>query len=285
MPETQAPYMYSNDSLDIEKQRLDLLNQFHTPFSVDLMLPWLKGRQSVLEIGCGSGQLAAAIAAHLDDSVQLIATDAVAEQVAQASIRLQPFQQATAHQVDFIRDHQKLSALGPFDAIYCRWVLCHVPMDQQQAALKALISLLKPGGVFVMEDCDNRPLCFSTTKPEKQALADKATQGFVDFYQPIARSKSLNLQSDAQSQIDMLNQAGDGLGEAVNVGSYQVPLDSEDSKNMVYYGKISSGATYESMTGKSPQPFIDLYEQCAQDADISGLFLMQHVSVYKRKQS
>ena len=136
-----------------------------------------------------------------------------------------------------------------------------------------------------MEDCDNRPLCFSTTKPEKQALADKATQGFVDFYQPIARSKSLNLQRDAHSQIDMLNQAGDGLGEAVNVGSYQVPLDSEDSKNRVYYGKISSGATYESMIGKSPQPFIDLYEQCAQDADISGLFLMQHVSVFKRKQS
>ena len=282
MSEKQAPYMYSNNGLNIEKQRLDLLNQFHTPFSVDLMLPWLKGRQSVLEIGCGSGQLAAALAERLDDSVRLVATDGVTEQVDQASIRLSAFSHAAAHKIDFINDIDSLLELGPFDAIYCRWVLCHVPVDQQQAALKALISLLKPGGVFVMEDCDNRPLCFSTTNPEKQVLADKATQGFVDFYEPIAQSKSLNLQRDAQSQVDLLNTAGAGLGEAAHVGSYQVALDSTQAKNMVYYGKISSGAAYESMTGKSPQPYIDLYEQCAQDADIGGLFLMQHVSVFKR---
>ena len=282
MLEKQAPYMYNNQSLDIEKQRLDLLNEFHTPFSVDLLLPWLKKRQLILEIGCGSGQLAAALAKRLDDSSHLIATDAVAEQVLHARNRLQPFDRASAYRIDFIHDLHALSAMGSFDAIYCRWVLCHVPVVQQQSALKGLISLLKPGGVFVMEDCDNRPLCFLSNNPEKQALADKYTQGFYDFYDPIEQSKGLNLQRDAQSQVTLLNRAGAGLGEAENVGSYQVALDSKSSKRMVYYGKISSSAAYEEITGKSAQPFVDLYHQCVEDSEIRGLFLKQHVSVFKR---
>lgn len=120
-------------------------------FAGRVVLPWalqavpLSGR--VLEIGCGSGAMAARILERFPD-VELTATDYDAEMVAGAAERLGRFgERATVEQADATA----LSyADGEFDAVVSFIMLHHV-MDWRPALGEAA-RVLRPGGVLVGYD-------------------------------------------------------------------------------------------------------------------------------------
>jgi 2-polyprenyl-3-methyl-5-hydroxy-6-metoxy-1,4-benzoquinol methylase len=288
-PMASNTYMYADTSDMTEKQRLQALNDSHTPETMTLLAPLLAGCNNILEIGCGSGQLATRVAAAMDDDATLLATDREAAQVADTNAALSGCDRASAQKIDFMAEMEALSRYvadhGRFNLIYCRWVICHVPEKQQQAVLRSLFLLLAPGGTFVMDDCDNRDVRFTSSNPEKTALVKKATEQFTQFYDPIAMRNGLNLKRDAASAVSLLNAAGtsENMMHARLIGSYQVALDTPQRKAMVRRGKESSAKAFEDITGKSAEPFMATYRACEEDPEISGGFLGQHVTAITRK--
>jgi SAM-dependent methyltransferase len=104
---------------------------------------------SVLEVGCGSGELARAL---LAGGWRVTAVDPEAPDGG-------PFLRATVEELD-VEDH------GPFDAAVAVLSLHHT--GELGAVLDKVCSLLKPGGVFVVDEF------------RKEHLADRATAAF--FY-------------------------------------------------------------------------------------------------------
>jgi ubiquinone/menaquinone biosynthesis C-methylase UbiE len=101
----------------------------------------------VLEIGAGSGAMAAELLALYPD-VRLTATDVDDEMVAAAEARLSPFgDRATAR-------HADATALpfpdGTFDAVLS-WVMLHHTVEWEKA-LAEVIRVLRPGGQLVGYD-------------------------------------------------------------------------------------------------------------------------------------
>jgi SAM-dependent methyltransferase len=103
----------------------------------------------VLEVGCGSGELALSLSAA---GWRVTAVDPEAPEG-------EPFVRASVEDLD-VRDH------GPFDAAVAVLSLHHA--GELGTVLDKVRSLLKPGGVFVVDEF------------RKQHLADRATAAF--FY-------------------------------------------------------------------------------------------------------
>jgi SAM-dependent methyltransferase len=103
----------------------------------------------VLEVGCGSGELALSLSAA---GWRVTAVDPEAPEG-------EPFVRASVEELD-VRDH------GPFDAAFAVLSLHHA--GELGTVLDKVRSLLKPGGVFVVDEF------------RKEHLADRATAAF--FY-------------------------------------------------------------------------------------------------------
>lgn len=67
---------------------------------------------------------------------------------------------------------------GPFDLVHARLVLVHVP--QRDAALAAMVSVLRPGGWLVVEEADPalQPLVCLDESGEAEELANRLKTGF-----------------------------------------------------------------------------------------------------------
>jgi ubiquinone/menaquinone biosynthesis C-methylase UbiE len=120
-------------------------------FARRVVLPWalqgVRPRGDVLEIGAGSGAMAAELLATYPD-VDLTVTDVDNEMVEAASARLLPFgDRVTARLAD-------ATALpfpdGAFDAVLS-WVMLHHTLEWENALTEA-IRVLRPGGQLVGYD-------------------------------------------------------------------------------------------------------------------------------------
>jgi SAM-dependent methyltransferase len=105
--------------------------------SLGFVAPRLAARSRVLEIGCGAGELAAALGAI---GHRVVAVDANAERVAEARAR-----GVDARVAEF-----PAFADGPFDAVLFTHSLHHV--HDLDGAVERARELLEPGGVLVIED-------------------------------------------------------------------------------------------------------------------------------------
>jgi SAM-dependent methyltransferase len=234
--------------------------------------------------------LAVEVATHLKPSQKLLATDAELDQVAKTNIKLNSFVNASAQCINFIDDYEQLKNVGPFDCIYCRWVICHIAVELQQQVLAKLLQLLKPGGYFVMDDCDNRVVEWRfksgvRANAASQQLIEKIQPMFVDFYSVIAKDRHLNLQRDAKGMQQFLEDAADANhieGEVSLLGEYQVILQSEQDKAAVTQGKISTQQVYEKLSGQSAQAIIEAHLQAQQDNHLVCAFLGEAVVAFKQ---
>ncbi|HEV7188586.1 MAG TPA: methyltransferase domain-containing protein [Blastococcus sp.] len=70
---------------------------------------------------------------------------------------------------------------GPFDLIHARLVLVHVP--QRERALEAMVSVLRPGGLLVLEDADPalQPLVCPEDDGPAQQLANRLKRAFREL--------------------------------------------------------------------------------------------------------
>ncbi len=277
-------YMYGDVAKDIEARRLHLLCESHNPHTMEFLSPFISGKKNILEIGCGTGELAKLVAEVKDADAHLLAVDKEAPQVAATAALLADRPHTEVMQLDIIEGLDLVRAKSPFDLIYCRWLICHIPVEQQVKVLHSLFELLSASGVFLMDECDNRAVRFYHKDGVEAPHATAATAYFTEYYGVFAAQNRLNLQLDAVMAIALLNMAGEGLGEAKNVGSYQVHLDTAEKKEMVRLGKESTAQRYTAITGDAAKAalVIGTYKLVEEDPKVVGDFLQEHVTVFTR---
>jgi SAM-dependent methyltransferase len=143
-------YILATGGKDVE--RLRLLHEVYGPGTEALFhRVGLRPGMRVVEVGCGSGNIACWVAEQIAPSGSVIGIDNSPAQIEQAR------EQAQARGLRNI-DFQVADAYSPrlpesaFDIAYCRLVLIHLvrPAD----ALQAMRSLVKPGGKVVCEEMD-----------------------------------------------------------------------------------------------------------------------------------
>jgi SAM-dependent methyltransferase len=131
--------------------RLRLLHGLYGPGTRRVLLDaGLRPGMRVADLGCGVGTVTALFGELVGSEGQVVGIDASAAQLAQAREQVN----GAGTNVRFV----EASALDPgfppwsFDLVYCRFLLIHLPEPQQ--ALRAMFTLLRPGGILVCEDGD-----------------------------------------------------------------------------------------------------------------------------------
>jgi len=143
-------YILATGGKDVE--RLRLLHEVYGPGTQALLQRvGLRDGQHVVEIGCGSGNIACWVAQQVAPSGSVMAIDISPEQIEEAR---QQAQRLNLRNIEFQVADAYSSRLpeGTFDIVYCRLVLIH--LTRPEAALRAMQSLARPGGHVVCEEMD-----------------------------------------------------------------------------------------------------------------------------------
>lgn len=106
---------------------------------------------SVLDIGCGAGDVSFDAAALVGLSGTVVGIDSNEAAIASASARTAAAGSAAPRFVVASLDDLP-TYLGPFDAITCRRVLMYLP--DPPATLSKLVTLLRPGGIVAFHEHD-----------------------------------------------------------------------------------------------------------------------------------
>jgi len=112
----------------------------------------LKEAKSVLDVGCGTGNLALEIAKWLPSDGYVIGIDAGEKMVILAKNKLQD----TQIPIQFLRvSAEKISFKDEvFDCVFNVFLLHHLPMELKLATFKEMYRVLKKGGELVTVDVD-----------------------------------------------------------------------------------------------------------------------------------
>lgn len=148
--ETPEHYILATGGADVH--RLRLLQEVYGPGTEDLLRRvGLREGLRVVEIGCGSGNVACWIAEQVGPQGVVVGVDVSPQQIEEAR------RQADARQLRNVEFHVA-DAYAPglpaasFDVVYCRLVLMH--LTQPLAALQAMRLLVRAGGVVACEEMD-----------------------------------------------------------------------------------------------------------------------------------
>src|SRR6516164_8509059 len=149
LPVRAAPVPYVLATGPAADYRLRILHGLYGPGTRRLLLgAGLRRGMRVADVGCGVGLVTALLAELIGPEGHVVGIDVSAAQLAQARRRLAAggtnarFVEASACDTGLPR--------GSFDLVYCRFLLLHLPDPER--ALRAIGSLLKPGGLLVCED-------------------------------------------------------------------------------------------------------------------------------------
>lgn len=146
MPKTEV---YTLQVGDEGKQRLSILNRLYNPSTQQLLInSGLRPGMKVLEVGCGTGELACWIATQVSPYGHVVAIDNSSKQLQLAKniadkleIKNITFILLSVYDLDQLTDS--------FDIIFSRWLLAHLlrPLE----GLMAMYRRLKLGGSLVSE--------------------------------------------------------------------------------------------------------------------------------------
>jgi len=157
----------------------------------------LAGRQ-VLDIGCGGGILAEAMAhrnAHVTGIDMGEAPLSVAKlHLLESKLDIN-YQQASAEK--FAEDHA-----GKFDIVTCLEMLEHVP--QPESVLKACYSLLKPGGHLFVSTINRNPKSYLFAIIGAEYILRMLPKGTHDYEKFIRPSELAQMARDASLQLNIL---------------------------------------------------------------------------------
>lgn len=110
----------------------------------------LTGEKSILEVGCGNGYNAISISMELKHSVD--GFDFIPEMIDNANANLNRLDEQDKKRLNFyVDDVLNISKEKKYDLIYsCRCLINLPNSDLQDKAIKEILSMLKPGGYFLM---------------------------------------------------------------------------------------------------------------------------------------
>lgn len=147
----------------------------------------LEPGMSVLDVGCGVGDVAFLAASLVGPEGRVTGIDRAAEAVAVARDRAA---QAGAENVSFeVADAATFSSSEKFDAVVGRLMLAYQP--NPSAVLRHLTSLVRSGGIVAFHECD---LSSAATKPEVPLFSRMV--GYV-----IETYRRANLEADMGSRL------------------------------------------------------------------------------------
>ncbi|MBS0504219.1 MAG: class I SAM-dependent methyltransferase [Proteobacteria bacterium] len=106
---------------------------------------------TVLDVGCGTGTLAVAIAQRLPGAL-VTGLDPDGEALAIARRKGDRLRPGVAWRSGFAGDAASDGRAGTFDVVTCTLVLHQVPLADKAAGLKAMLSALRIGGRLVIAD-------------------------------------------------------------------------------------------------------------------------------------
>ncbi|MDR7008899.1 methyltransferase domain-containing protein [Paraburkholderia strydomiana] len=131
----------------------------------------LKGHESVLDLGCGTGAIARMIASRDDCKERITAID-ISPYLVETGKRLAS-EEGLSHKIDFLTGdaHSIIELQGQFDVLIMHTLVSHVvdPVTVLQEARR----LLRPGGRLVIFDGDFDSLTYATDAPDGGAETDR----------------------------------------------------------------------------------------------------------------
>jgi ubiquinone/menaquinone biosynthesis C-methylase UbiE len=115
----------------------------------DFILRHLPRGGRVLDIGCGNGDTL--IKAHKDLGVTGMGLDFSSQMIAVAQQSAKNYKDLSFQSAD-VRSLPK--DIGQFDAVYVQRCLINLnSLEEQKKAFESIMSLVKPGGIFIMVEC------------------------------------------------------------------------------------------------------------------------------------
>ena len=135
---------YQFGDSDLAAERLRRLAEVFNPSTREFLLPLAAGRpQIVADLGCGPGYTTRLLA-EVFPSARVLGIDSSPNFVALA-------RQTPSDRVEYeVADVTQTLPGGPYDLVYCRYLLTHLP--RPTAAIELWSNCLQPGGVIAIEE-------------------------------------------------------------------------------------------------------------------------------------
>jgi len=189
-----TPSYYVHGTDPEEQGRLSLLNDILNAGSLREL--GLRGGESILDLGCGLGQLSRAMAKAAGPHGRLLGIDRSEEQLGEAR-RATPDSAVTYRQGDVLALELDESEWGSFDVAHTRFLLEHLP--DPLTVVRSMVRAVKVGGRVVLEDEDHEIL---RLWPEPAGLAH-VWRSYVDSYRRAGNDPSIG-----KRLVELLHQAG-----------------------------------------------------------------------------
>lgn len=273
-------YMYSSASNAVETKRLAGFNDIINPVTLAVLADYLKPNMRILELGCGSGELAKSVAERAQ-SCELIAVDKDKAQIDLANEKLKIFENARAIHLDITHDLDKLE--GKYDLIYCRWVLVHVPTKLIKKTLGKIISLLSENGIFICEECDNSKVLFSCNREDEALKKDceKSTESWLEISNKLMKLLGNDFALTPEKITQHFIDAGAAAKQIEHLKTYQIKLKNAEEKDLICKGYRSSSEVLRQID-VDVETIIKPFEHCANDDDVEVDFLVQHFMLCRK---
>lgn len=144
MHSASVPGRYINDpSWEHERHRLSLLEELHDPWTIERLEEiGIAEGSSALEVGAGSGSIAAWLARRTGPRGRVVATD----------IDTRFLDELDEPALEVLRHDVLVDAFPAesFELVHCRALLVH--LAERERALERMVEWLKPGGVLFAEE-------------------------------------------------------------------------------------------------------------------------------------